>query len=80
MVGQNIMQAELVGSGNVAQFGHGLQIRFFKRALFDQTANADLMRGGIRDFNLDLRNKGITGPAVQGVNLPVSGDRMSVHS
>lgn len=77
MVGQNIMQTELVGSGNVAQFGHGLQIRFFKRALFDQTPNADLMRGGIGDFNLDLRNGGITGPAVQGVNLPVSGDRMS---
>ena len=24
MVSENIMQAELVGSGNVAQFGHGL--------------------------------------------------------
>ena len=54
MVGQNIMQAELVGSGNVAQFGHGLQIRFFERALFDQTPNADLMRGGIRHLNFHL--------------------------
>ncbi|CAM7841062.1 hypothetical protein ENKOMM143B2_14190 [Enterobacter kobei] len=35
MVCQDIMQAELVSSWNVTQFGHGLQIRFFKRALFD---------------------------------------------
>ena len=35
MVSQNIMQAELVAAWYVTQFGHRLQICFFKRALFD---------------------------------------------
>ena len=35
------------------------------------------MRGGIRHLNFHLRYRGIPGPAMQGVNLPVRRDRMT---
>ncbi|SVK54330.1 Uncharacterised protein [Acinetobacter baumannii] len=71
------MQAETVAAGHVAQFGQGLQIGFFECALFDQAANTNFIRRRIRYLNLNPRGRRIARFAVQRVNLPCVGHRMT---
>ena len=77
MVCQDIVQTELVGSWDVTQFGHGLQICFFERALFDQTANSNFMGGGVSHLHFNLRYRRIARLAVKRIDLAVSRDRVA---
>ena len=71
------MQAEAVAARDIAQLGHGLQIGFFEGALFHQPADANFIRRAVGHLNLHQGGRRVAGFAVQGINLPVRGDRMA---
>ncbi len=54
MVSQHVMQAELIAARYIAQFRPRLEIGFLEGALFDQTADADFVRGRIRHLDFKL--------------------------
>ena len=58
------MQAEAVAARDVAQFGQGLQIGFFKGALFHQPADADFIRRAIGHLHLHQRGRRVARLAV----------------